>query len=159
MYKSINRNIYDEVDILVDAQYNYYAIWQLQGLYAFATQRTDEAIAQWSDLYKLMKPVPVSLLPPIDSPQKRCVMPRVHRTFPIYRIKSALKSGRKALLIGLLPLLLLTSTVYAEGISKIDIIVSTCFTCHGVEGVGSGKIPELSDLKKSDITESMLGFA
>ncbi|MGD8940413.1 MAG: sulfide dehydrogenase, partial [Gammaproteobacteria bacterium] len=37
--------------------------------------------------------------------------------------------------------------------------VSTCFTCHGVDGVGSGKIPELRDLKKSDITESLLGFA
>ena len=45
-----------------NAHDNYYAIWQLQGLYAFTTQRTDEAIAQWSDLYKLIKPVPVSLL-------------------------------------------------------------------------------------------------
>jgi sulfide dehydrogenase cytochrome subunit len=86
-------------------------------------------------------------------------MPRVHRTFPINRFEFTLKSGRNALLIGLLPLMLLTSSAYAEGISKIDIIVSTCFTCHGVDGVGSGKIPELRDLKKSDITESLLGFA
>jgi sulfide dehydrogenase cytochrome subunit len=70
-----------------------------------------------------------------------------------------IKAGPKTLLSGLLPLLFLASPVHAEGISKIDIIVSTCFTCHGVEGVGSGKIPELRDLKKSDITESLLGFA
>lgn len=58
-----------------------------------------------------------------------------------------------------LPLMLLVSPAHAEGISKIQIIVSTCFTCHGVDGVGSGKIPELRGLKKSDITESLLGFA
>jgi sulfide dehydrogenase cytochrome subunit len=60
---------------------------------------------------------------------------------------------------GLLPLVFLTQTANAADISKIDIIVSTCFTCHGVNGIGSGKIPELRGLKKSDITESLLGFA
>ena len=65
----------------------------------------------------------------------------------------------KPLLSGLLPLVFFSATATAADISKIDIIVSTCFTCHGVNGVGSGKIPELDDLKKSDITESLLGFA
>lgn len=59
----------------------------------------------------------------------------------------------------LLSSMFLASPVYAEGINKIELIASTCFTCHGVNGVGSGKIPELQDLKKSDITESLLGFA
>jgi sulfide dehydrogenase cytochrome subunit len=65
----------------------------------------------------------------------------------------------KVLLGGLLPLMFLIPNVNAADISKIDIIVTTCFTCHGVNGVGSGKIPELRGLKKSDITESLLGFA
>jgi sulfide dehydrogenase cytochrome subunit len=65
----------------------------------------------------------------------------------------------KTLISGLLPLFFFSATATAADISKIDIIVSTCFTCHGVNGVGSGKIPELDDLKKSDITESLLGFA
>jgi sulfide dehydrogenase cytochrome subunit len=63
------------------------------------------------------------------------------------------------LLSALLALAFLAPSANAAGISKIDIIVSTCFTCHGVDGVGSGKIPELRGLKKSDITESLLGFA
>ena len=65
----------------------------------------------------------------------------------------------KVLLSGLLALVFLAPSANAAGISKIDIIVSTCFTCHGVNGIGSGKIPELRGLKKSDITESLLGFA
>ena len=90
-------------------------------------------------------------------------MPKIHRRRHIPSMsgsKSApVKFNYKSLLSGLLPLMILASPVYAEGISKIDIIVSTCFTCHGVGGVGSGKIPELRDLKKSDITESLFGFA
>jgi sulfide dehydrogenase cytochrome subunit len=66
---------------------------------------------------------------------------------------------RKTLIGGLLSLVFFSASAQAADISKIDIIVSTCFTCHGVNGVGSGKIPELDDLKKSDITESLLGFA
>ena len=65
----------------------------------------------------------------------------------------------KIMACGLLFLAFFTPTTHAADISKIDIIVSTCFTCHGVNGIGSGKIPELQDLKKSDITESLLGFA
>jgi sulfide dehydrogenase cytochrome subunit len=83
---------------------------------------------------------------------------------PATRIPSVMKSSRKLMLRPFLtPVLLssmfLASPVYSEGINKIELIASTCFTCHGVNGVGSGKIPELQDLKKSDITESLLGFA
>jgi len=49
--------------------------------------------------------------------------------------------------------------VYAAAPKKVEIIAHSCFTCHGPNGVGSGKIPELNGLKKSDITESLLGFA
>jgi len=69
------------------------------------------------------------------------------------------RSYKSLLVSGLLPLVFLAPSAHAAGISKIDIIVSTCFTCHGVNGIGSGKIPELRGLKKSDITESLLGFA
>jgi sulfide dehydrogenase cytochrome subunit len=83
---------------------------------------------------------------------------------PATRIPSVMKSSRKLMLSPFLtPVLLssmfLASPVYSEGINKIELIASTCFTCHGVNGVGSGKIPELQDLKKSDITESLLGFS
>jgi sulfide dehydrogenase cytochrome subunit len=86
-------------------------------------------------------------------------MPNIHRTYLIPSFKTTVKISQKIILSGVLALSIFSSAVHAEGISKIDIIVSTCFTCHGVDGVGSGKIPELRDLKKSDITESLLGFA
>lgn len=73
-------------------------------------------------------------------------MPKFHRSY-------------KTWLSVMIPFLLVASPANAAGISKIDIITSTCFTCHGVNGVGSGKIPELRDLKKNDITESLFGFA
>ena len=83
---------------------------------------------------------------------------------PTNRIPSIMKSRHRFMLSAILsPVMLSTmfiaSPVCAEGINKIELIASTCFTCHGVNGVGSGKIPELQDLKKSDITESLLGFA
>ncbi len=65
----------------------------------------------------------------------------------------------KALNYGVFSVVASLSSVNAAEITKIDIIVSTCFTCHGVDGIGSGKIPELKGLKKSDITESLFGFA
>lgn len=72
---------------------------------------------------------------------------------------SPFRQSYKSLTSVLLLLVFLSPSAYSAGISKIDIIVSTCFTCHGVNGIGSGKIPELRGLKKSDITESLLGFA
>jgi sulfide dehydrogenase cytochrome subunit len=48
--------------------------------------------------------------------------------------------------------------VNGAGISKVEILASQCFICHGQKGEGSGKIPELRDLEKSDIVESLLGF-
>jgi len=41
---------------------NYYHIWQLLGTYALKNKQPDKAIAELSDLYKLMKPIPVSLI-------------------------------------------------------------------------------------------------
>lgn len=55
-------------------------------------------------------------------------------------------------------LMFLTSTVMAAGPSKVKIMADACLTCHGPNGVGSGKIPELKGLEKSDITESLYGF-
>ncbi len=42
--------------------------------------------------------------------------------------------------------------------SKVKIMADACLTCHGPNGMGSGKIPELNGLEKSDITESLFGF-
>ena len=54
--------------------------------------------------------------------------------------------------------LFLTNAVMAEAPDKAKIMADACQTCHGPNGVGSGKIPELKGLEKSDITESLLGF-
>ncbi|VAW93155.1 hypothetical protein MNBD_GAMMA22-665 [hydrothermal vent metagenome] len=43
-------------------------------------------------------------------------------------------------------------------ISQAENLAQQCFICHGAKGEGAGKIPELRDLEKSDIVESMLGF-
>lgn len=46
----------------------------------------------------------------------------------------------------------------AGSISKVEAMAHSCFACHGVNGRGSGKIPELNDLDKEDIVESLIGF-
>ena len=86
-------------------------------------------------------------------------MPNIHRIYLIPSIKTLFQIRRKIVLSGVFSMVFLASPAYAEVMTKIDIIVSTCFTCHGVDGIGSGKIPELRGLKKSDITESLFGFA
>ncbi len=48
--------------------------------------------------------------------------------------------------------------VNSAEISQAETLASQCFICHGQKGEGSGKIPELRDLEKSDIVESLLGF-
>ncbi len=55
-------------------------------------------------------------------------------------------------------LLLSINTVMAVTPDKARIMADTCLTCHGPNGAGSGKIPELKGLEKSDITESLFGF-
>ncbi|MCF6336859.1 MAG: c-type cytochrome [Gammaproteobacteria bacterium] len=54
--------------------------------------------------------------------------------------------------------LLPINTVMATAPNKIKIMADACLTCHGPNGSGSGKIPELKGLEKSDITESLFGF-
>jgi len=46
----------------------------------------------------------------------------------------------------------------AENITKAEMLAHQCFVCHGTNGVGAGKIPELRDLDKDDIMESLTGF-
>ncbi len=60
--------------------------------------------------------------------------------------------------ISTVALLLLTNTVIAATPNKAKIMADACLTCHGPNGIGSGKIPELNGLEKSDITESLFGF-
>jgi len=55
-------------------------------------------------------------------------------------------------------LLFSINVVMAAAPNKIRIMADACLTCHGPNGVGSGKIPELKGLEKSDITESLFGF-
>ena len=69
--------------------------------------------------------------------------------------KSFLVSG----FIGAVAFIVSTGFVYAAGPTKTEIMAHSCLTCHGPNGVGSGKIPELKGLEKSDITESLFGFA
>jgi len=62
------------------------------------------------------------------------------------------------ILPGIVTLLIFTNVVMAKAPGKARIMADACQTCHGPNGVGSGKIPELKGLEKSDITESLLGF-
>ena len=52
----------------------------------------------------------------------------------------------------------MAATSMAATPSKVEIMAHACLTCHGPNGVGSGKIPELNGLEKNDITESLFGF-
>jgi len=52
----------------------------------------------------------------------------------------------------------LSATAETTSITEIELLAQQCFVCHGIKGEGAGKIPELVDLEKSDIVESMLGF-
>lgn len=67
---------------------------------------------------------------------------------------------KKNILISMAVVALMPSmnTVMAAAPSKVKIMADACMTCHGPNGVGSGKIPELKGLEKKDITESLLGF-
>lgn len=49
-------------------------------------------------------------------------------------------------------------SVHAEKITRAELLANQCFACHGTNGVGAGKIPELLELDKDDITESLSGF-
>jgi len=62
------------------------------------------------------------------------------------------------LTISAVTLLLSINTVMAAAPNKIKMMADACLTCHGPNGSGSGKIPELKGLEKSDITESLFGF-
>jgi len=72
------------------------------------------------------------------------------------------RKARLKLMMGITALLFSTTFMAATSIaaapSKIEIMAHACLTCHGPNGVGSGKIPELNGLEKSDITESLFGF-
>ena len=62
------------------------------------------------------------------------------------------------LIISTITLLLSINTAIAAAPNKIKIMADACLTCHGPNGAGAGKIPELKGLEKSDITESLFGF-
>lgn len=48
--------------------------------------------------------------------------------------------------------------VKAESIARAEMLAHQCYACHGTHGVGAGKIPELAELDKDDIMESLTGF-
>lgn len=59
--------------------------------------------------------------------------------------------GRKAvfgsiLLAGLLAL----PAAHAEGepVSRVELMVSNCLTCHGAKGQGAGEMPEITDIRE-----------
>ena len=57
-----------------------------------------------------------------------------------------------------LALLIAPVTAQSDGITRVEMLVCTCFNCHGPGGRGSGRIPELRDLDASDVRESLYGF-
>jgi len=62
------------------------------------------------------------------------------------------------MIISTVALILSINVGMAATPSKVKIMADACLTCHGPNGMGSGKIPELNGLEKSDITESLFGF-
>jgi cytochrome c553 len=72
---------------------------------------------------------------------------------------SIFTTARRALLgASLATLTLWPGLCPAQGVSQIDLLASTCATCHGPDGRGSGKIPKLKGEDKDDLTESLSGF-
>lgn len=58
---------------------------------------------------------------------------------------------RKAVLLSV-PLagLLALPAAHAEGeaVTRVELMVSNCLTCHGEKGKGAGEMPEISDIRK-----------
>jgi len=66
------------------------------------------------------------------------------------------KTGLIVILTGFM--LMSSQSLLAASVSRAEMLAHQCFTCHGTNGIGSLKIPELNSLKKSDILESLNGF-
>lgn len=61
-------------------------------------------------------------------------------------------------LISVIAVAMIPGYGYAANISPGEVLASACYACHGMNGAGSKKIPELNSLTKQDITESLYGF-
>jgi sulfide dehydrogenase cytochrome subunit len=68
------------------------------------------------------------------------------------------KAHKTVLLFFTMGLVTASFIANAETVSRAEMLADQCFSCHGTNGVGSGKIPELLELDKDDITESLNGF-
>jgi len=57
-------------------------------------------------------------------------------------------------------LLVLPSMAWSEmkAISQIEVLMMSCYTCHGQNAKGSGKVPSLHDIDLTDIIETMNDF-
>jgi cytochrome c553 len=54
--------------------------------------------------------------------------------------------------------LLLSSAAQAEGLNPTVVMASACASCHGPDGKGAKKMPDLQDLELDDFIETMKGF-
>ncbi len=52
----------------------------------------------------------------------------------------------------------LSLSALAAGISQVELIASGCYSCHGIQGRGSGKIPKLKGEDFNDLQETLQGF-
>lgn len=46
----------------------------------------------------------------------------------------------------------------AEGVDADAVLANACATCHGTDGRGAQKMPDLQDLELDDFVETMKGF-
>ncbi len=52
----------------------------------------------------------------------------------------------------------LCPSAQAAGISQTELIASGCYSCHGAQGRGSGKIPKLKGEDFNDLKETLQGL-
>ncbi len=69
-----------------------------------------------------------------------------------------IKKTSTSMIAGMSMMIISNHGFAAADVSQGEVLASACYSCHGVEGVGSKKIPELNTLTKQDITESLFGF-
>jgi sulfide dehydrogenase cytochrome subunit len=50
------------------------------------------------------------------------------------------------------------AAAHAQEISRAQIIATTCYTCHGPQGVSPGSIPSINDISADRMVSTLQGF-
>ena len=72
-------------------------------------------------------------------------------------IKDTTRNGMAFALIALTGLLG-AAAAQAQEISRAQIIATTCYTCHGPQGVSPGAIPSINDISAERMVSTLQGY-